>query len=132
MNKFQKRIAKNIKKSPIDCLIIGDGFGHIDDFLGMFNTVFLFDNKVEKKAKNLIQRIEIKAVFNLKNISSIFIDGDKINHIDSLSPLLTTSWPDLFVEGNDVLGREHTKLLYQIGYRAISQLDFCHQWSKTE
>lgn len=130
MNKHQKRIAKSIKKSPIDCLVVGDGFDHLDDLLGMFNTVFLLDSKVVKKAKNLITRTDAKAVFELRDIGGVFIDLDKVEYIESLSPLLSKVWPDVFVEGNDVLERKYTKTLYQLGYRAIAQLDFCHQWSK--
>ena len=129
MNKFQKRIAKNIKKSPIDCLVVGNGFGHFDDILEMFDTVFLIESTVSKKARNLIKRKDFNTVFGLKNISGVFMDLEKVETIDSLSPLLSGSWPDIFVEGNDVLERQYTSVLYQLGYRAVSQLDFCHQWS---
>ena len=129
MNKFQKRIAKNIKKSPIDCLIIGDGFMHLDDLIGMFKTVFLLDSTKNIKAKNLILRKDVQSVFDLRDIGGIFVDLSKIEIIDSLSPLLSRSNPDVFIEGNDVIERQYSKTLYQLNYRAIAQLGYCHQWS---
>jgi hypothetical protein len=130
MNKFQKRITKSIKKSPIDCLIVGDGFGHADDLIEMFNTVFVLHGTIQKKARNLVMRKDANTVFQLRDVAGIFISLDRVNHIEELSPLLSSSSPDIFVEGNEVLERTHTKVLYQLGYRAIAQLNFCHQWSR--
>lgn len=132
MNKFQKRIAKNIKKSPIDCLVIGNGFGRFEDFLEMFSTVFLLNSNIEKKAINLVHRKDVNAVYDLRHIGGIFLDLNEIEIIDSLSPLLTRIWPDIFIEGNTVIERKYSKTLYQLGYRAISQLGECHQWSKVQ
>jgi len=128
MNKFQKRISKNIRNHPNDCLVIGDGFGHIQDFLGIFNTVFVLESTLELKVKNLIQRKDFQSVFQLANVSGVFIDLDKVEFIDNISPLLTKG-PDMFVEGNDVLERKYTKVLYQLGYVAVAQLGYMHQWS---
>jgi len=129
MNKFQKRIAKNIKKSPIHCVVVGNGFGHIEDFLGLFDTVFLLESTLTIKAKNLIQREEISGVFNLRDVGGIFLDRDRQHVIDHLSPLLSKFNPDVFIEGNDVIERQYSKVLYQLKYRAVAQLGECHQWS---
>ena len=129
MNKFQKRISKNIKKSPNECLVIGNGFGHIHDLLGMFNTVFVLQSTLEIKEKNLIQRKVFESVFQLLNISGVFVDLDKVECIDNISPLLSQVSPDVFIEGEDVIDRKYSKVLYQLGYRAIAQLGFAHQWS---
>ena len=53
---------------------------------------------------------------------------DKVEFIDNISPLLTKG-PDVFIEGNDVLERKYTKVLYQLGYVAVAQLGYMHQWS---
>jgi hypothetical protein len=129
MNKFQKRISKNIKKSPIHCVVVGNGFGHIEDFLGLFDTVFLLESSLDMKAKNLIQREEISGVFNLRDIGGVFIDRERVHVIDYLSPLLSKVNPDVFIEGDDVIERQYSKVLYQLKYRAVAQLGQCHQWS---
>jgi len=130
MDKFKKRISKNVKKVPIDCLVVGNGFGNFDNLLGMFNTVFVYETDIETKARNLISRKTIESTFDLRDVTAIFIDLDKLHIMDQLSPLLTKVEPDIFIEGEEVIPRTESKLLYQIGYKAIAQLGWCHQWSR--
>lgn len=132
MEKFQKRLSKNMKSPPIDCLVLGNGYGYLSDLLEMFNTVFVFDADVKTKAKNLIQRNSLKDTFHLKDITAVFIDLDKLNMMNELSPLYTSIWPDLFIEGNDIIPRTESKMLYQLGYNAVAQLGFCHVWRKVQ
>ena len=129
MNKFQKRLSKNMKKSPRHCVIVGDGFGHIDDIAALFDTVFLLESSITKREKNIIMRKEVQGVFDLRDVGAIFVDYDKKHVIDHLSPLLSKENPDVFVEKQEVLEREYTKILYQLKYRAIAQLGGYHQWS---
>jgi hypothetical protein len=131
MGKFQKRITKSVKNPPIDCLVVGQGFGHMDDFLHMFNTVFWYGYADDTlRAKNLIYRPTVKSTYDLRKITAIFFDLDQVNTFESFVPLLVNPGPDLFVEGDEVIPRTVTKDLYQLGYRAIAQLGECHQWSK--
>ena len=130
MNKFQKRLSKNMKNPPIDCLVVGDGFGFFDDLLEMFNTVFLLESTIDRKCKNLIYRQHAKSTFHLSNITAIIIDLDKLKHLDDLSPLLTAIFPDIFIEGDEVIPRTESKLLYQLGYNAVAKLGWGHQWRK--
>lgn len=130
MDKFKKRISKNVKKVPIDCLVIGNGFGYLDNLLEMFNTVFVYESDISIKARNLILRETIESTFDLRDVTAVFIDLNKLHIMNQLSPLLTSVEPDIFVEGDDVIPKTETKLLYQIGYRAIAKLGWCHQWSR--
>ena len=132
MNKFQKRLSKNMKSPPNECLIIGNGFGNIESLLQMFNTVFVYDSDITIKSKNLIHRKDIKSTFHLKNINGIFIDLDKIQYMDQLTPLYTCVWPDIFIEGDEVIPRIQSNNLYQLGYNAIAQLGGYHQWRKVK
>lgn len=132
MNKFQKRLSKNMKNPPIDCLVIGNGVGQFTNLLDLFNTVFVYDTDMDTKQRNLIPRKSIEDTFHLKNITAIFIDLNKLNVMDKLSPLYTSAWPDVFIEGNDVIPRSESKLLYQLGYNAIAQLGGYHQWRKVK
>lgn len=132
MDKFQKRLSKNMKSSPIDCLVIGDGFGFLDQLLEMFNTVFVYQSTTNLKVKNLINRNTLESTFQLRNVTAVFIDLDKLHIMNELSPLYTTVWPDLFIEGDDVIPRTETKQLYQLGYNAIAKLGWCHQWRKVK
>ena len=131
MEKFRKRITKCVKKIPIDCIVIGNAFGYLEATLEMFDTIFLFNFDGEQtKAKNLIYRKDLSTVYNMPNITAIFIDYKYIDTFEKLLPILTSAQPDLFIEGNEVVPKTETKSLYKHGYRAIAQLGFCHQWSK--
>jgi hypothetical protein len=130
MDKFQKRITKNIKNPPIECLVVGNGFGHLENLLQMFNTVFVYESDVTIKSKNLIHRKNIKSTFHLKNINGVFIDLDKLKYMDKLTPLYTSTWPDIFIEGDEVIPKTESKLLYDLGYNAVAKLGWCHQWRK--
>jgi hypothetical protein len=130
MDKFQKRITKNIRKSPNDCLVVGNAFGYFDSLLNMFNTVFVYETDITTKAKNLITRKNIESTFDLRDVSAIFIDLDKLNIMDQLSPLITRAEPDIFIEGDEVIPRTQSSLLYQVGYNAVAKLGWCHQWSR--
>ena len=131
MSKFQKRIAKNAKKSPMQCLVVGNGFDMFDEILEMFDTVFILESSIEKKTKNLIQRQNVEATFDLLHLTTIFVDLDKIHLIEKLSPIITKTHPDIFIEGDEVLPRETNanKFLYKVGYNAMAKLGWCHQWS---
>lgn len=132
MSKFQKRIAKNAKKSPMQCLVVGNGFDMLDEILEMFDTVFILESTIEKKTKNLIQRQNAEATFDLLHLTTIFVDLDKINFIEKLSPLISRNSPDIFIEGDEVIPRtvNANQFLYKIGYNALYKLGWCHQWSK--
>lgn len=132
MNKFQKRIAKNAKKSPMQCLVVGDGFSMLEEILEMFDTVFVLESTTDKKTKNLITRKNIESTFDLLNVTTIFVDLNKLDLIEKLSPLISRNSPDIFIEGDEVIPRtvNANQFLYKIGYNALYKLGWCHQWSK--
>ena len=121
-----------MKNPPIDCLVVGNAFGHLNELLNMFNTVFLLESNTDIKAKNLVNRKNIESTFDLKNVTAVFVDLDKLNIMNKLSPLYTSTWPDLFIEGDEVIPRSETNLLYQLGYNAIAKLGWCHSWRKVK
>ena len=130
MDKFKKRITKNITKPPFDCLVVGNAFGFLDEVLETFNTVFIYGNENKNlKARNLIYRQSIASTYDLRNLTAVFIDLDYISIFEELLPVMTGPGPDLFIEGNDVIPRTHTKIIYRLGYLAVNQLGWCHQWS---
>ena len=121
-----------MKKVPIACLVVGNGFGHFDELLEMFSTVFVYETDITKKARNLVTRQNLESTFDLRDVTGIFIDLDKVHIMDQLAPLITKVEPDLFIEGDEVIPKTQTKFLYRIGYKAIAKLGWCHQWSRLE
>jgi len=133
MAKFKKRIIKTIEKPTNSALVMGNGFGHLEEILEMFNTVFVFrDDPPGIKSRNLIYKSNLKAVNDLKGIDVVFFDLQKVNFFEHISPLLVGSMPDLIVEGNDVVLKDKTENLYRNGYRALAQGGSWHYWRKVK
>lgn len=129
MTKFKKRITKNIRKNLQDAIVIGEGFGMLDEILDTFNSVFILEGPKDVKAINLINRTNTKALYGLYTVGALFVDLKYIHMLDKLETVLNNPAPDIFIEGNDVIQREYSKTIYRLGYVAVSQLGWCHQWS---
>lgn len=128
MNKFGKRITKFIGKVE-NCLVVGHGFGKLEDILQTFNTVFLVSEKLPPiKAKNLIFRETLGDLNTLVGITVIFFDRNQVDNISSTVPLWYRLKPYIIIEGNDVIGRDLSKELYHHGYRAIELQGSHHIW----
>lgn len=132
MNKFCKRVSKSVKIEG-NALVIGDGFGFISDILSLFSTVFvtLYTND-QIKAKNLVYRESMDDIHILPELTVVFLDLQHKHRLNELENIMIKLKPIFLVEGNDPLEREWTKKFYQLGYRAVDQQGFFHQWKRTQ
>jgi len=130
MEKFQKRLLKT-KKNPQNAIVLGEGFGHLEDILEVFKSVFVFAPTAPKiKAKNLIFREHGAGKDFLNDISVVFVDRDKTKKIDDIVIILN-KWHSLVViEGDEVIGRDLSQTLYRTGYGAVEQQGYYHTWKK--
>lgn len=132
MSKFTKRISKSVNIEG-NALIIGDGFGFLSDILSLFPSVFVVLNESERvKAKNVIYRENIDNLHLLPTINVVFVDLKFKNRLNDFENIMTTVKPIFLIEGNDVIDREWTIKFYQLGYRAVDQQGYFHQWKKTQ
>lgn len=132
MSKFTKRISKSINIEG-NALIIGDGFGFLSDILSLFPSVFVVLNESERvKAKNVIYRENVDNLHLLPTINVVFVDLKFKNRLNDFENIMTTVRPIFLIEGNDVVDREWTKKFYQLGYRAVDQQGYFHQWKKIQ
>ena len=53
MAKFIKRLKKTIGTVE-NALVIGKAFGHLNEIPGHFNTVFVHNNSIDIKDKNIV------------------------------------------------------------------------------
>jgi len=128
MNKFGKRIQKFVGNVE-NCLVIGHGFGKLNNIAETFNTVFIFSEKeVPYKAKNIIHRESFDSIFQLSSISVIFFDRDQLDKLRPSIPLWLTHKPYIIIEGNDVIDRDQSKDLYERNYRAVELQGTHHIW----
>ena len=128
MSKLIKRLRKLIK-TPENAVVLGQGFGHMDIILNLFNTIFIFSwDKPTLKAKNLIFRENFDDLSPLDHVSMVFVDLNQLQHLEKIMPLCIRYRSLIIVEGNEVIGRDLSKVLYANNYRAVDQHGFYHVW----
>lgn len=130
MNKIQKRIRK-LSRNSTNSLVIGEAFGNLSTILEIYNTVFIISEKEPLiKARNLVYRENISNLNNIVDVGAIFYDLSQIHKLENLQHFWSRNNSSIFIEGNDVIGREYSKPLYDSGWRATSQQGFFHVWEK--
>ena len=129
MSKFKKRISKLTRNPLQNALVIGEGFGHMENLLEIFQTVFVIDESFPKiRSKNLVFKENYDDLHLLIDISFIFFDISKINDINLLAPVFSRWKSIVVVEGNDQISRDYTQSLYNNGWKCTSQQGFFHVW----
>lgn len=132
MSKFKKRLTKNTKKFS-NAVVIGNGFGYLDDVCEEFATVFIHSvTDPEIRIKNLIRRNSIDSITGLTQVSHIFIDRDFVKCIDYLTPMFLREHSDVIIEGDEPIDRSKSTNLYRHGYECVEKLGFAHYWKKTK
>lgn len=130
MNKFEKRLRK-LLGSPENALVIGTGFGKLEEILEIFKTVFVTAcPRPEIKSKNLVYLENFESCYTAIDISVIFIDLSEVNRLVRLQPVWTRWRAVTLVEGNDVIGRDISKPLWDQNYRAVDQHGIYHVWKR--
>lgn len=131
MNKFAKRLTKLTHGCNTSCLVIGNGFGYIEDVSAVFKTVFIF-NKLESKIKgrNIIYREDLDRITDVNEVNAILIDLDHIDYLKSCIPLWIRSNCLILIEKNECLERPAALPLWDNGYRAVEQHGFYHVWKR--
>ncbi len=130
MNKIQKRIRK-LSRNSTNALVVGGAFGNLSTILEIYNTVFIIsDDMPSIRAKNLVYRENISNLNHIVDVGAIFYDLNQIDKLEHLQHFWSRNNSNIFIEGNEVIGREYSKPLYDSGWRATSQQGFFHVWEK--
>lgn len=130
MSKFRKRISKS-DFSGGNAVVISTGFGHLDDLLDIYDTIFIIGKKPEVKHRNLIYREE-RRYDVIYDISAIFLDLNMLHELEFLPSVMNKWKPAICVEGNEVIGRDKSQLLYKYHYRAVEQSGIYHVWKRKQ
>lgn len=128
MDKFLKRISK-LKKRPQNAVVFGTGMGRLSELATIFQSIFVFGPRPAIKAKNIIYRENFENLNQLSHIDMIFIDLNLKDQLNNLSPLWTSTDIIIVVEGDAILDREYTHMLYSNNYRATERLGYFHTWT---
>lgn len=132
MTKLVKRLRKTIGDTT-NVLVVGSGFGNLENLLEIANTVFVISKEPPKiKSKKLVYRRNFDDLSQLSDISSIFIDRDLISDIPKLAALWSRYKSKVIVEGPQVIDREFSKQLSIAHWQAVEQTETFHIWKKKE
>jgi len=130
MDKFQKRVQK-ISRPNENAVVIGSGFGRLEDILKIFNTVFVLGGPMpEIKAKNLVYKESYQNLNNITLISAIFFDLNDIGKLEDFKSFWQRNDSVIIIEGDEPIGREFSKSLYDTGWGCTSLQGFFHVWEK--
>lgn len=130
MTKFQKKISKTAKKLD-NCLLIGNGFGFLEEFLEIFKTVFVInDPKPEIRAKNLIFRDDSENLSQLAELTHIIFDRHSVTELEKYQYLWQKHNLVIIIEGNNPIEREFSKPLYNTHWQCTDTQGYFHIWEK--
>jgi hypothetical protein len=129
MDKFEKRLRK-ISNSYNNALVLGSAFSHLEKILSIYNTVFVIDKLPTIKAKNLVYRENFDYLDNIIQVSAVFFDLDELEHLSNLKDCWQRNNAVVIIEGNNPIGREFSKPLYDSGWGCTSLQGFFHVWEQ--
>lgn len=112
MSKLVKKIMKlSGIKQPRNALVLGSGFGFLEELLDSFKTVFVIPagKEIAARRHNLVTRETTEMLYELPNIDAIIVDQDQIPRILELKPTWAKSTPVLVVEGPAFINRTLNK-----------------------
>lgn len=130
MAKFQKRLRK-MSVNSTNALVIGHGFGKIEDIVQTFNSVFItsYDN-MDFKSKNLIYRETVNDLSTLVEIGAVFIDLKNLNVLPDVMPMIRKFRSPVLIEGRDMITKDQAQPLINFGYRPTDQSDSFYVWKQ--
>jgi hypothetical protein len=130
MNKFQKRLRK-LDKNQINAVVIGTAFGNLENILEIYNTVFVInENLPTVKAKNLVYREDFHNLNAITEVSAIFFDLNQLDRFEMVKDFWQRNNSKVIIEGDEPIGREFSKPLYDTGWGCTSKQGLFHIWEK--
>jgi Icc-related predicted phosphoesterase len=130
MNKFQKRLCK-LDKNQVNAVVIGGAFGNLENILEIYNTVFVIDeNFPTVKAKNLVYKENFDHLNAITEASAIFFDLSRLDQFEMVKDFWQRNNSKVIIEGDEPIGREFSKPLYDTGWGCTSKQGVFHVWEK--
>jgi hypothetical protein len=130
MNKLQKRLRK-LDKTQGNAVVIGCAFGYLENILEIYNTVFVIDENLPTvKAKNLVYKENFDNLNAITEVSAIFFDLNRLDRFETVKDFWQRNNSKVIIEGDDPIGREFSKPLYDTGWGCTSKQGLFHVWEK--
>jgi hypothetical protein len=128
MAEIKKKLRK-LSKIQGNALVLGTAFGNIENILTIYNTVFVIDENVPTvKAKNLVYKENFNYLNTITEVSAIFVDLDRLDRVDAVRDCWQRNNSKIIIEGNEPIGRDFSKPLYDTGWGCTSTQGHFHVW----
>ena len=128
MAEIKKKLRK-LSKIQGNALVLGAAFGNIETILPIYDTVFVIDENIPTaKAKNLIYKENFNYLNTITEVSAIFVDLNRLDRFDTVRDFWQRNNSKIIIEGNEPIGREFSKPLYDTGWRCTSTQGYFHVW----
>ena len=128
MSKFSKRILSSSKHCR-NSLVVGGGFGWLEELINHCNTVFIIDSPDKNiKGRTIVHREDFRDIQVLSDIDFIFIDSCHFSNLNKLKPVWTKCRPVIFLEGADLFGKENYKYLRSENYSLVEIFKNMQKW----
>jgi len=129
MTTFSKKISKSLASTK-NCLVIGEGFGFLEEIIESFQTVFIIckENPITRH-KKLIYRESFDNIHELPDLDAIFVDLSKLEKLGYLHTIWTKNKPPVVVEGSRPVSRDPYEPLYKVGYYFTDDQKNFHLWT---
>lgn len=119
MAKFSKKLSK-IKKHLANCIVLGEGFGHLEDILESFGTVFILGaTSLTIRQRNIIYVADVDYVSSLSDIDMVFVDLNRTQDMRFLAPAITRWKPIIFIEGPEIISNEQSESIKSLNYEVV-------------
>jgi hypothetical protein len=130
MNKFQKRLRK-LLNNPNNALVLGTAFGNLENVLEIYSTVFVINgDPPEIKAKNLVYKENFDNLNAITEVSAVFFDLNQLDQLEIVKEFWRRNNSKVIIEGDEPIGREFSKPLYDTGWGCTSKQGLFHVWEK--
>jgi len=128
MSKFQKRLKK-VSGRMENCLVVGQGFGRLQELSEIYKTVFVIDTqRPELKARNIVFRDNFDETSYMTELSAVFFDRASIDFLEKTTTLWTKCNSMVVIEGNDPIERHQSGPLYRAGWECTNLQGLFHVW----
>jgi hypothetical protein len=124
-----KKKLRKLSKIHGNALVLGAAFGNIENIVTIYNTVFVIDENVPTaRAKNLVYKENFNYLNAITEVSAIFVDLNRLDRFDAVKDFWQRNKSIIIIEGNEPIGREFSKPLYDTGWRCTSTQGHFHVW----
>ncbi len=132
MTAFAKKVAKAVKR-PDTCIIIGNAFGHLDEIVETFNTVFILSSGDRVvKGKNVVYRESFDDITALPPVTAIFFNKETLEQINLVEKVIEKNRAMVFVEGDSQISENQHLYMKKKKYKLTETFKDHQRWERTK